>query len=156
MSQSDQMRKILNLLESVSTNVAEVKQGKINRLRGSSSSDRINSINRDPIPYTDKAGKNKGEDWMRRAVGIDDEQSERVFLDPKNPNVNRRLPMLVTFSPKEKAWVYVPDNGARTMGDVSAKRIYNNLVAMGLKPDIDFKIDKFHDILKIMGSKRRI
>ncbi len=155
MNQTDQIRNILNLLESASRPLEEVKQGKIGRIVAPRSSG-SDSINREPIPYADKAGKNSGEDWMRKAIGIDDKKSERVYLNPENPNPNRRIPMLVTFSPTEEAWIYVPDNGARTLGDVSAKIIARNLGAMGLKQDRDFKIDKFHHILKIMGKERRI
>jgi hypothetical protein len=138
MNQTDQMRSILNLLESVSQPMSEVKQGKIGRLKGTSSSDRMGTINSEPVPYVSSAGKSKGEDWMRKAAGIDDDRSERVYLNPNNPNKNRRILMLATFDPNEQAWIYMPDNGARTMGGVNARIITNNLVAMGLKDGRDF------------------
>lgn len=148
MQEPTYFRRIINLLETID-------EGR-KRFPISKGPVRSDVISHDPIPYSDRASKNDQEDWMRKAVGIDDDRSERVFLDPTNPKENRRIPMQVTYDPKEEVWIYIPDNGARTIGDVNATRIVNNLSKLGLKQNLDFKIDRFHGILKIKGKERKV
>jgi hypothetical protein len=152
MSNSDQMRSILNLLESVSKPLEEVKQGKIGRAAMPGSRSGLDTIGNDPIPYADNSrGISNDSNWMKRAVFGDNfkDHMEPLYLDP----ANNRFQFIGGWSDKEKAFVYFPNNTAKTLGSVQARGIRALFAANGMKEGKDYVLDQQHELLKIFKKQ---
>ncbi len=114
------------------------------------------NISHDPIPFTDKV-RNEPEvwisngDWMKRAVFGDSYKNlPRLYLDP----TNHRFQFVGAWSDKENAYVYFPDNTAKTLGKVQAAGIRKLLTDKGMVEGEDFVIDQQHELLKIFKKTK--
>jgi len=148
MSDTNSFRKIINLLENLSSTVSENSRGRqIGRSAKGNRSDWVTGqhISNEPLPYSDQASQNTANpDWMSDTA-LKGVESQRIYIDVENS----KLPMKGGFSKKENMYVYTADNNSNTMGKVNARRIEEILTGHGMKNGEDFTLNPHNAILKI-------
>ena len=66
---------------------------------------------------------------------------------------NNRFQFIGGWSDKEKAFVYFPNNTAKTLGSVQARGIRALFAANGMKEGKDYVLDQQHELLKIFKKQ---
>ena len=112
-------------------------------------------ISKDPIPFTDKVRSDTSvsddDDWMKQAAfGDGYKDLPQLYLDPEN----KRFLFVGGWSDKQGAYVYFPDNTAKTLGKVMSDGIRKLLTAKGMIEGEDFIIDHQHDLVKIFKKTK--
>ena len=146
MQQPSEFRKMMTLLESF-----EQVDEKFQRPHMDGRNPVRDVVSHKPIPYRDSAtSKNKDDhEWLLGAA-LSGLKTKKVYMDPEN----NKISMFVGYSPKEKAYVYIPDNTAQTLGFVNAKRIREMLKAIGLRDGKDFVVDQVNSVVKVRKSDK--
>jgi hypothetical protein len=142
----DYFRKIINTLE-------QINESKIGRLAKGSRSQWVagQHISNAPIPFADNPPDENDADWMKRAAfGDDFKNLKRVYFDEQN----KKLPFVGGWSDRQNAYVYFPDNTAKTMGELMANKIRAILTRKGMKEGEDFIIDQQHEVLRIFKKTK--
>jgi hypothetical protein len=136
---SNEFRKIMNTLENLTEGRA-VTGGRGGWVAGQ-------HISHDPIPFTDRAPERGDSNWMKRVVFGDNfkDKMTPLYLDP----ANNRFQFIGGWSDGERAYVYFPNNTAKTLGKVQAAGIRKLFADKGMKEGTDYVLDQQHELLKI-------
>jgi hypothetical protein len=144
---SNEFRKIIDTLE----NLTESRIGRaVTGSRGSWATGQ--HISNDPIPFADRAPESSDSNWMKRVVFGDNykDHMKPIYLDP----TNNRFQFIGGWSSKENAYVYFPNNTAKTLGRVQAAGIRKLFTDKGMKEGEDYELDQQHELLKIFKKTK--